>query len=127
MDRAAADGRGEKRTIAGPTRPARETSSRLGLRFQNDCYDLRSAIAAVIRSVFERMGRPLPAHRGGTELSSRAARRTGRAYRANDARGERDCAPVSAVEPRSSPRRDFISRLRETVGERAAGKWFRHE
>ena len=53
----------------------------------------RSTAARVGRSVPQRMGRPVSAHRGRAQLSSRPARRTGRAHSANDARRE-EIAPL---------------------------------
>src|SRR5215470_4046585 len=73
------------------------------------------------------MGRPVPAYSCCAQLSSRAPRRTRRAYSANDASSKTDRAVVSGLEPRSLARGDSLPRFRKTLGKRAARKRLRHE
>src|SRR6266436_768189 len=73
------------------------------------------------------MGRPVPPNRSRAQLSSRAARRIGGAHRANDARGERDRAALSAVESRSADGWHPLPRFWKTLGECALREWVRHE
>ena len=80
----------------------------------------RSAFARSLRSVSARTRRTLPAHGGSAHLSSRAARRAGRAHRADDAGYDGDRAALSGVESRSAHRRDSFSRFRKALGKSSA-------
>ena len=52
-------------------------------------------LARIGRSFRQRMGRPISSHRRSAQISSRPARRTGRAHRANDAHSQGDRAALS--------------------------------
>src|SRR5205085_10533030 len=125
MERETVNGAGKKRIAAGTSRIARETNRRLAIYSRNARKNHRSAIARVVRRVRERFGRTFSADGGGAKEPSRAPRRIGRAYSANDARGDGGCAALSAIECRSFDRGHSLSRFRQTLGEPLSRERFR--
>ena len=83
-------------------------------------------LRGICECVSEGIWRTFSSHRRGAQLSSRAPRRTGRAHRANDARGDGDRAALSATESRSSRRRNSFSRFRKALGKSSARRRIHH-
>src|SRR5205085_9652222 len=92
-------------SFGGAAGITRETGGRLGIHRATDARTRGSAVARTGRSVSRRTWRTIPTHGRRALVSPRAARRTCRARRPDDAHGGRDRAALSALESRSAHRR----------------------